>query len=1073
MVLIALCNQKVAYRLTGLVRDGSIRITNDGRRGNGPSLTPGADRPHTGLGSALPDKGSIVRASSVLRHPGAALLALAMLVTLLAPTAASAAPGENLLVNASLETDADGNALPDCWERGSDTPPDATPSTATYSLVGDAHDGAVAQRIDVTSEGGDHHHKALVARFTPGCAPTVTPGTTYELSVWYRSSAADNAVAVFHRNASTGDWEYWKTISGFGAAADYTEAKALVTAEPGYDAISFGLGMYEAGTLVTDDYRLSVPGDAPAPPPPSAEASIEGLALPTAIEFVPGGRVYVAEKDGIIKSFADLQGTDPRVELDIRDAVSSFFDFGLTALAYRAGFLYGTYTPNEGRNEACEYVNANGRDPSTVEGCPTTGRVSRWPVRADGTLGAEQVVLDGRDYFCFQFTTHGLDALEVGPDGALYVTVGEGANFNVADYGQLGDNGGCTRDPEGAGGAFRSQTQTYLDGSVFRLDPDTRAIERVARGLRNPFRTTFHDGALYTTDTGWYRYEEINRVDLGGAPDDVENFGWPCLEGPERRREYEALNSPICAALYADPSLVTAPVYAYPHNEAAVGSVTALESFGGRIYFGDYMFGFIKSMNPDGTDVTTVMQGDNLTGNPPQRLLTPVDLKRTPAGGLVYVDIANGTVRSVVAGEVPPPEQPPVAFRADVLLGGRPYLPGEQIEFSVQYFPVGRSPASIRWTVTLVTDCDGAGTSCTRTPIPFEGQGQIRGSFLGPDAPAPATVEVAVEVVNAAGARATDVTSVQRSVGTDPLPEGVERVAGADRIATAVEISRRTYAPGVPVAYVARADDFPDALAAGPLAAAGGGPILLTGTAELAAPTGEELRRLDPAAVVVLGGPAAVSDAVAEALTAEHGTVERLAGQDRYATAAAVAAALQALGGVETVYVATGERFPDALVGGVAAGLTDGAVLLTRGADVPDATAAQLGTLGAKRIVLLGGEQAASAAVEAELAAYAPVTRAFGAGRYDTAVAVSQAVLGAGADVAYLATGEAFPDALAIAPTAIRDRGALLLTAPGALPAPVEAELGRLGVGAVVIVGGEAAVSGAVAGQLGALVRPG
>src|SRR3712207_5573347 len=81
------------------------------------------------------------------------------------------------------------------------------------------------------------------------------------------------------------------------------------------------------------------------------------------------------------------------------------------------------------------------RDPEDVKGCPSTGMIARWPIAADGTItGPEEEVLGGWDNFCFQFTTHGVDALEVSPDGQLYATVGEGAGFTVADYGQFGDN---------------------------------------------------------------------------------------------------------------------------------------------------------------------------------------------------------------------------------------------------------------------------------------------------------------------------------------------------------------------------------------------------------------------------------------------------------------------------------------------------------------------------------------------------------------------------------------------------------------------------------------------------------
>lgn len=94
----------------------------------------------------------------------------------------------------------------------------------------------------------------------------------------------------------------------------------------------------------------------------------------------------------------------------------------------------------------------------------------------------------------------------------------------------------------------------------------------------------------------------------------------------------------------------------------------------------------------------------------------------------------------------------------------------------------------------------------------------------------------------------------------------VTRLAGADRYATAAAVSAATFAPGVPVAYVAAGTDFPDALAGGPAAAAQGGPILLVGRDAVPAVTAAELARLRPARIVVLGGPAAASDALVAAL---------------------------------------------------------------------------------------------------------------------------------------------------------------------------------------------------------------
>jgi putative cell wall-binding protein len=292
----------------------------------------------------------------------------------------------------------------------------------------------------------------------------------------------------------------------------------------------------------------------------------------------------------------------------------------------------------------------------------------------------------------------------------------------------------------------------------------------------------------------------------------------------------------------------------------------------------------------------------------------------------------------------------------------------------------------------------------------------------------------------------------------------VTRLAGADRYATAAAISA-TFAPGVKVAYVATGREFPDALAAGPAAAVSGGPVLLVdgSAATLPPPVTGELTRLHPASIVVVGGPAAVSDGLAAQLGA-YGPVQRIAGADRYATAAAISAATFAPG-VPVAYVATGRSFPDALSGGALAGSTGGPVLLVDGIapSLPAATAAELARLHPGRIVILGGPGAVSDTLAGALAAYAPVSRLAGADRFATSAAIS-AAFAPGVPAVYVAIGDAFPDALAGVAVAARDHGPLLLVRWSSIPDPIAAELARLTPAKVVVLGGLQAVSDSVAG---------
>ena len=294
-------------------------------------------------------------------------------------------------------------------------------------------------------------------------------------------------------------------------------------------------------------------------------------------------------------------------------------------------------------------------------------------------------------------------------------------------------------------------------------------------------------------------------------------------------------------------------------------------------------------------------------------------------------------------------------------------------------------------------------------------------------------------------------------------PASVKRHAGADRYASAAALSAASFAPGVPVVYIATGASFPDALAAGPAAAKLGGPVLLVERGRIPAVTAAELRRLRPRRIVVAGGASVVASTVVEGLNAYAPWVTRQSGANRYATAAAVSAATFP-SRVPVVYIATGGNYPDALAAGPATGLHGGPVLLVATDEVPAATAAELRRLKPSRIVVAGGPSVVSNAVLSHLKAYAgTVTRQAGTDRYTTAVAISVANHSrSGVPVVYLATARSFPDALAAAPVAGRAPGPVLLVGPTSLPASVAAELRRLSPNRIVVVGGRATISDAV-----------
>lgn len=193
--------------------------------------------------------------------------------------------------------------------------------------------------------------------------------------------------------------------------------------------------------------------------------------------------------------------------------------------------------------------------------------------------------------------------------------------------------------------------------------------------------------------------------------------------------------------------------------------------------------------------------------------------------------------------------------------------------------------------------------------------------------------------------------------------------------------------------------------------------------------------------------------------------VQRIEGHNRYATASELAVT-RFEPGVDTVFIANGLDFPDAVAGGALAVSEEGPVLLTRADSLPEATKMALQDLAPEQIVVLGGELVVSDAVETALEDYAEdVERVSGKDRYRTAAEISG--LWEGSDVVFLASGADFPDALSAAAAAGVEGAPVLLTRPHGLPGATAAELERLSPSTVYVIGGSAAVSDDAAEEAG------
>jgi beta propeller repeat protein len=190
------------------------------------------------------------------------------------------------------------------------------------------------------------------------------------------------------------------------------------------------------------------------------------------------------------------------------------------------------------------------------------------------------------------------------------------------------------------------------------------------------------------------------------------------------------------------------------------------------------------------------------------------------------------------------------------------------------------------------------------------------------------------------------------------------------------------------------------------------------------------------------------------------------AGADRYETA--VAASRQAFaGGADTVVIATGANWPDALAASGLAGAAVGPVLLTQTDSVPAVVAKELLRLGAKDAYIVGGTSAVSQAVEDYLAELLPgtVSRIGGKDRYETAGLISKeavSLLGTDTVDAIVASGVKFPDAVSASALSAGLGMPLYLTKADDLPDNVKGMMSDAGVDDVYIVGGTAVVADAV-----------
>lgn len=234
----------------------------------------------------------------------------------------------------------------------------------------------------------------------------------------------------------------------------------------------------------------------------------------------------------------------------------------------------------------------------------------------------------------------------------------------------------------------------------------------------------------------------------------------------------------------------------------------------------------------------------------------------------------------------------------------------------------------------------------------------------------------------------------------------VERIAGTDRIATAVGISREGW-PTQPAesvettVVIAYSQNYPDALSAASLAGACGSPVLLNGADTLAPAVADEIARLGYRNAYIVGGTSVIKPGVEAQLNAILGddNVTRVAGPDRYETAREVLRATQAvmrtrgLAIPSVAFVVSGTNFPDALAVGPIAYRRKVPILLTRPDALTPTTASALAAAGIDDVIVAGGTAAVSAAAFSDISdigiPFNRILRVSGADRYATAKEVA------------------------------------------------------------------------------------
>lgn len=324
----------------------------------------------------------------------------------------------------------------------------------------------------------------------------------------------------------------------------------------------------------------------------------------------------------------------------------------------------------------------------------------------------------------------------------------------------------------------------------------------------------------------------------------------------------------------------------------------------------------------------------------------------------------------------------------------------------------------------------------------------------------PGTAALTIEGRGNYEGTATGNFDITREVGTN-------RVSGETRFDTMASLCEKGGWNAGGTVILAYAANYPDALAAAALAGDKDSPILLTDGGNLTEQTKNQIERLSPTEVIVVGGPAAINDSVLRSAqsAAPKANVRRIWGQTRYETSLNIMGELS--NSSDTVVIATGANFADALsISPYSYAAASPIVLCDPANGLSNEALAAIDNGGYSKAVIVGGINAVPEAVipMLEKCGISNITRLSGETRYETSQKIAEFELsqglGFGVDGIALATGGNFPDALAAGPVAGRRLSPLLLVDQGAVSASQWLSSRSDSISGALIVGGENAISG-------------